>query len=141
MIRRFRPDDLDAIITIWLDASIEAHHFIDPAFWHARADDMREIYIPASETYVETADEAVRGFFCLHEKQLAALFVAPGHQGLGIGRRLLQEALRHCPDLTIDVYKQNTRGIGFYERCGFRAVSEKVDEHTGHEELVMARRL
>lgn len=140
MIRSFQPDDLDQLIAIWLDASIDAHDFIDPSYWRSRADDMRNIYIPASETYVYESDGAIRGFFCLYQNQLAALFVSPADQGRGIGRRLLDEAVRHRQDLTIDVYKQNSKGIAFYERCGFEPVSEKLDEHTGHAELVMARR-
>ena len=68
---------------------------------------------------------------------LAALFVAPAWQGQGIGRELLERAQRWRNELTIEVYKENHRTIGFYERCGFAAVTEKVCAHTGHRELVM----
>ncbi|MBD3895834.1 GNAT family N-acetyltransferase [Halomonas sp. ML-15] len=140
MIRDFRPGDMDAVIDIWLDASIAAHDFIDAGFWRSKADDMREVYIPASETYVYDHGQVVKGFFSLHGDALAALFVAPACQGQGIGSALLERAKRLRSELTIDVYKENRKTIGFYESCGFEAITETVCEYTGHRELVMRRR-
>ena len=33
MIRIFQAGDLDAVMSIWLNANIEAHHFVDPEYW------------------------------------------------------------------------------------------------------------
>ncbi|RFA29303.1 N-acetyltransferase [Alkalilimnicola ehrlichii] len=140
MIRSFQADDIEQIIDIWLAASIEAHDFIAPSFWRSQADDMRNIYVPNAETYVYADRDTIRGFFCLREDSLAALFVAPAYQGQGIGRRLMEEALQRRRDLTLTVYKQNRKSIRFYQGCGFEQVAEKIDEHTGHAALVMAQR-
>jgi len=33
VIRKFKESDIDQVIRIWLEASIEAHDFVDDNFW------------------------------------------------------------------------------------------------------------
>ncbi|SDL65145.1 putative acetyltransferase [Franzmannia pantelleriensis] len=137
MIRDFIASDMDSVLSIWLESSAEAHDFVDRAFWESKLDDMRNIYIPASETYVYKSGSEVKGFFSLHGDTLAAIFVAPGCQGEGIGQALMAKAKSLRERITLDVYKENKKTVDFYKRCGFRVVSEKADPHTGCAELVM----
>ncbi|PAU78860.1 N-acetyltransferase [Halomonas salipaludis] len=137
MIRDFIASDMDSVLSIWLESSAKAHDFVDRAFWESKLDDMRNIYIPASETYVYESGSEVKGFFSLYEDTLAAIFVAPDCQGQGIGQILMAKAKSLRERITLDVYKENQKTVDFYERCGFRVVSEKKDPHTGHAELVM----
>jgi putative acetyltransferase len=128
---------MEDVIKIWLDASVKAHDFVDPRFWQSKVGDMEGTYIPASETYVYEDEAGIKGFFSLLEHTLAAMFVSPEHQGEGIGRTLIARAKQLGRELELSVYKKNPKAVRFYERCGFEAVSEKVDEHTGQPELVM----
>lgn len=137
MIRQFVEADMDAVLDIWLKASIKAHDFVKPGFWESKVSDMRYIYLPESETYVYEDTGIVKGFFSLHQDVLAAIFVSPEHQGESIGRMLIDAAKALRENLLLEVFKENERTIRFYERNGFRAVAEKLDEHTGHVELVM----
>ena len=137
MIRDSRADDIDAILDIWLSASIQAHDFIDSAFWVAKVGDMRDIYLPASQTRVYEAAGKILGFYSLYEGTLAAIFVAPGSQGQGIGSVLLADAKTQRPRLQLTVYKENAPSIQFYENHGFTVAGEQTDEHTGHAELLM----
>lgn len=105
MIRLLQPKDLDSVLQIWLDASLIAHDFIDAAFWQSQVENMRNLYIPASETYVMERDSRVVGFYSLLDNQMAALFVAPDCQGQGIGKRLMAHARTQRPVLTLAVYK------------------------------------
>ena len=68
MIRKYRKDDIEILLDIWLRASIEAHDFIAPDFWRSQVNNMRNIYIPASENYVYERESKVLGFYSLHEK-------------------------------------------------------------------------
>jgi len=61
MIRPFRPDDLEPVLAIWLAASIRAHDFIAPAFWASKLDDMRDIYLPAAQIWVDEREGEVLG--------------------------------------------------------------------------------
>ena len=137
MIRRFEAADMDAVIQIWLDASIQAHDFIEPQYWRSKTGDMRDVYLPNADTYVYEAGGVVTAFLCLHENSLAALFVDPAAQGRGAGRALMGHAKALRDQLRLTVYKDNQRAVDFYRKHGFEAVSEQTDQHTGHTELVM----
>jgi putative acetyltransferase len=137
MIREFQAQDIDAVLAIWLQASCEAHDFIEPAFWQSKVDDMRNIYLPASEVYVYEHEEDVVGFVALYQQQIAALFVTPGLQGQGIGRQLLDCAKQKRQQLTLSVYKDNQSAYQFYLAQGFEQVSEQAEPHTGCSEYVM----
>lgn len=137
MIRSFETSDMTQVLGIWLQASIKAHHFVAKEFWESKVAEMRDIYLPASETYVHGREGAIQGFISLYGDTLAAIFVAPGVQGEGIGSQLMGKAKQVRQSLTLTVYKGNKNSIGFYERCGFEIVEEQIGKHTGHAELVM----
>jgi len=61
MIRAFELSDMNDVLNIWLEASIGAHGFVGTEFWQSRIDDMRETYIPDSETYVFSENGGWRG--------------------------------------------------------------------------------
>ncbi len=137
MIRIASVSDTEKILDIWLEASIESHGFVRRSFWEAKLDDMRTIYLPTSENYVYD-DGSVRGFLALKNALLAAIFVSPASQGKGVGRALMSEAIRLRGRLSLSVYEENQRAVGFYETFGFETVEKREDRETGRIELVMA---
>ncbi|MGI9896732.1 N-acetyltransferase [Vibrio natriegens] len=138
MIRQYNPHDLDSVLEIWLEASVKAHDFISAEFWESQVENMRNIYIPASEVYVFEVDSKVVGFYALYENNLAAIFVSPAFQGKGIGKQLLSHAKAQRAVLGLSVYKENQASYQFYLSQGFKVVSEQLDEHTGHPEFTMS---
>ncbi|KPL95834.1 MULTISPECIES: N-acetyltransferase [Vibrio] len=137
MIREYSAADTETVLDIWLAASIKAHNFIAPEFWESQVGNMRDIYLPASQTYVFQVDGEVRGFYSLYEGILAAIFVSTEYQGSGIGKQLIHHAKLECPNLSLNVYKENQATIQFYLSQGFSIVREQVDEHTGYQEYTM----
>lgn len=138
MIKKYNKNHLDAVLDIWLNASVKAHDFISAEFWESQVKSMRSIYIPASETYVYEIESRVVGFYSLYENNLAAIFVSPELQGKGIGKQLLSHAKAQRTVLSLSVYKENQASYQFYLSQGFKLVSEQLDEHTGHPEYVMS---
>ncbi len=128
---------MNDVLDIWLKASKKAHGFVENEFWESRIDDMREIYIPASDTYVFTDNGVVKGFLSVHGDTLAAIFVSPDSQGKGIGQQLMHKAKAVRERLRLTVYRENPESIRFYRKCGFEIVEERIDEHTGHVEILM----
>jgi len=137
MIRPYHANDADAVLDIWLSASIQAHAFVDESFWRDQLTAMGEIYLPQAETLVLEEAGQILGFASLYEHRLAALFIAPGAQGRGLGKRLLNEAKRRRDLLELSVYSANARACAFYQACSFAVVAEQHDPHTGHPEQVM----
>lgn len=138
MIRKYNENDMNSVLEIWLNASVKAHDFISAEFWESQVENMRNIYIPASETYVYEAESRVVGFYALYEDSLAAIFVSPERQGEGIGKQLLSHAKAQRVILRLSVYKDNKASYQFYLSQGFKVVSEQLDEHTGYPEYTMS---
>ena len=98
---------------------------------------MREIYIPSAETYVFEGEAVIKGFVSIYENNIAALFVSPNYQGAGIGTQLMTKAKEIREELNLAVYTENRKSIEFYKKCGFKIEIEQIDQHTGHNELLM----
>lgn len=138
MIRQYQAEDIEQVLAIWLKASIQALDFVAAEFWQSQVANMRDIYIPASKTYVFESEGEVIGFYSLHDALLAAIFVAPAHQGQGIGKQLMAHAKSQCSELTLNVYKDNVASYKFYLSQGFKVDNEHVCEHTGCAEYTMS---
>ncbi|WP_232217472.1 GNAT family N-acetyltransferase [Xenorhabdus cabanillasii] len=128
---------MDDVLTIWLEASIKAHHFVAADFWKSQVENMRNLYIPASEVYVYVQNGKIIGFYALHDDVLAAIFVLPNSQGQGVGSELIADAKNRRTELTLAVYQENKRSYNFYLSRGFYVTKEGKDEVTGHLEYVM----
>ncbi|MEN6375382.1 MAG: N-acetyltransferase [Smithella sp.] len=137
MIRDFEPLDMNDVLDIWLKASTQAHSFIESEFWKSKIDDMRKTYIPASDTYVFSDNGTVKGFISLHGDTVAAMFVSPNVQGQGIGQKLMDKAKSLRRKLNLAVYSENPKSIQFYRKGGFTIIRERIDQHTGHIEILM----
>lgn len=80
-IRLMNEEDMDAVISLWLAASEQAHHFIDGAYWQSKQEDMRSVYLPMAESYVLENEGEIAGFISVVQHLLAAFVRAPGPSG------------------------------------------------------------
>lgn len=141
MIREYKKEDIDRMTTIWLEASLLAHPFIEGNYWKEQATAMRDIYLPASQNLVYTDENGdIAGFVSMVDDYLATIFVNPDKQGQGIGKELLNEVKRRHTIITLAVYSKNTQAIRFYEREGFEKTEERIDTNTGEKEWLMTYR-
>lgn len=138
-IQKAEMQDMDAILDIWLNASLQAHDFIPATYWEKQLIPMRDLYLPLAENYVIKENKTVLGFASLlrSEAVLAALFIAPHQQGCGYGKCLLDFLKQQCDELHLNVYAENTAAVNFYQQQGFKTISQAMDKDTGHTELNM----
>lgn len=137
MIRPFTASDMEAVLRIWLDASVRAHDFVPAQFWQEQLPAMRTVYLPFAQVWVYEDAGQVLGFYALVEDQLAAIFVAPQQQGQGVGAALMQHAKAQRPQLELQVYRDNHASRAFYRAHGWVDEAESVDEATGQVQLSM----
>lgn len=136
-VRPMTPADMDDLIKIWLDASKEAHHFVPAEYWESRQAEMRNVYLPMSETYLIEDAGGIQGFVSMVENDLAALFVNTGQQNQGYGKALLHCAMNLRDVLKLRVYEKNQRAFRFYIKNGFEVLDVSVDSDTGQKEQVL----
>lgn len=137
MIRDYRKTDLEEMVRIWYEASVTAHSFVPASYWASHKNAMKEKYLLLTENFIFEEEGQLAGFISLAEERVCALFIAPEMQGRGIGKALLKHAKILKGELSLKVYRKNERALRFYEKCGFVATGEELDEHTGCVQVLM----
>lgn len=138
--RIYTENDLERIVEIWLEGSKLAHHFIDADYWKSKQIEMKEVYLPMSQSYVIEEEGNLVGFISLVDNYLAALFVDPKEQGIGYGKQLLDNIKEQKESLDLRVYQENKNAVRFYLKNDFNISAESIDEHTSAKEYAMTWR-
>jgi len=116
---------------IWRRAVDATHLFLRP---EDRRDIEAEVaaFLPGAtlDLAVDETDRAI-GFMLLGGNHMEALFVDPDLRGSGVGRALVEDAVRRHPDLLTDVNEQNLQAVGFYERLGFERCGRSAMDGQG----------
>ncbi|NMP09802.1 N-acetyltransferase [Paenibacillus polymyxa] len=137
-IRPAKVEELKELVAIWLDASIEAHHFIAPQYWTSQAAEMENKYLPLAQNYVIIQDDhTIGGFVSMLDGYLAALFIRVDSQRKGYGKLLLDWVKKQHDEIQLKVYQSNTKAFNFYTKNGFAIQEESVDAETDEKEFVM----
>jgi len=122
-LRQARSEDAIAIAQAHVDARRVAmpwlpiiHSFEDTVNFFA------DFVIPNQIVWVAEVDSEVVGFLAIEGAFVEHLYIAPTHQGLGIGDTLLRKAKELRPDgLRLWTFERNLRARKFYENRGFVA--------------------
>jgi putative acetyltransferase len=139
-LRRYRPDDEDAAMALWLKTWQQAYPSIDFAarvpWWRER---WRNELVPDAAIIVAEEGLALVGFVTIDaHAYLDQLVVAPEHWGSKLADALVDEAKRLSPDtITLLVNDDNARAIRFYERNGFVRAGHDVNPTSGRPVLKM----
>lgn len=138
MIRKYRAEDTEALISIWDNAEALAHPFLPSEVRDQVRRDMRDLYLPNAETWVLDDEGVPVGFIAMIDKEIGGLFLDPSQQGKGKGREMVDHVVALKGPLTVEVFKDNKIGLPFYERYGFVVTGEGMFEASGDETFKMA---
>ncbi|AGL00765.1 N-acetyltransferase [Desulfoscipio gibsoniae] len=136
MIRRFKIDELDIVMKIWLESNIEAHDFISKSYWQGNYEVVKEM-LPNATIFIYEDNSIIQGFVGLIEGYIAGIFINASSRSQGIGKALLDYVKANRSELSLQVYKKNARAVKFYLREDFAVSKEQIDENTGEVELIM----
>ena len=139
MIRKWESDNAGPLLSLWLESTTEAHPFISASYWEENEGMVRDVYLPAAETWVWEEDGMPRGFISVMQSQfVGALFVSTDFIGRGIGRALLHHVQQRFPYLSLEVYQKNVRAVNFYHAQGFRIEDSAWQDDTQHPTSIMS---
>ncbi|MFR9069651.1 MAG: N-acetyltransferase [Paraclostridium sp.] len=138
MIRKLENKDINIIMDIWLKSTIKAHNFIDENYWRKNYNNVKNIYIPISDTFVYEDNGRIKGFISIINNDfIGALFVDVNSHGMGIGSKLIDYAINIYENLSLSVYKDNENAFAFYKNKNFKILSEEVNKETKFLEYIM----
>ena len=115
VVRAAREADLDALTELWERAARTSHGFMaDEDFVDARPY-VRDGLLPSMDVWIAECGHEVLGFTGVRDTHVELLYVEPAHHGEGVGSLLLE----HVGPTSVEVYRGNERGLGFYLAHGF----------------------
>jgi len=139
MIRKFQDSDVEKMLDIWLSGSKQAHNFVPKEYWQKMVPSVRKYYLPNTESYVFEDKHQVKGFVStIDDKYIGALFVDPKYQKQKIGSKLINYVKNMHPELSLKVFTKNKDALRFYQKNGFKIMSEQTDEGTKEQELLLS---
>ncbi len=132
VIRPARADEFDAVARVWMESHVSTGLATgsDVTLAELRARIPAEI-AKGWQLYVAELDGAIAAMlaFRMADKYLDQVFVAPEHQGKGIGKALLAFTRQHLPDeILLRTAVGNTKAIAWYEREGFVRENEVMQD-------------
>ena len=118
------PADYPEIVDLW-EASVRATHTFLPE------EDIRMFRPLILDEYLDAVtlrcaratDDTITGFLGVADNKIEMLFIDPALMGQGIGRLLLDVAVRDLGATLVDVNEQNPDAVGFYLHYDFELVS------------------
>lgn len=117
-IKRAHLGDCGALAEIWEEAVAQTHDFLSPedfAFYRSALPS----YFDGLQLFMfEYTDGKIAGFAGIKDDKLEMLFV--GERGRGIGKILLDFAVKERYVTKVDVNAQNIAAVDFYKKYGFR---------------------
>ena len=134
-IRPALPHEYDEVARVWMESWVstglaEASNFL-LANLCAR---VRHEVDNGWSLFVADENGTFAAMLALHlpDKYLDQLFVAPDHQGKGLGRQLLAFTRQQLPDeISLRCVRENEKAWRWYEREGFGFEKEEVSPVTG----------
>ncbi|KAA3636106.1 MAG: GNAT family N-acetyltransferase [Bacteroidetes bacterium] len=135
MIRKYEVKDVDGIIDTWYQASMLAHPFLDSRFIEQEKHNIRNVYLPNTDTWVFESDNEVVAFIAMIENEVGAIFAKPDFHGQGIGKQLMDFVAEKNETLEVEVFQNNSIGRAFYEKYGFSEIGNHIHEETGFKLL------
>jgi ribosomal protein S18 acetylase RimI-like enzyme len=133
-LRPANPQDAPAIAEIHLSSRRHGLPYLPEVHTEAETHAwVAEVMLPQQEVWVAESEGQVTGYAALHEGWLEHLYIAPQHQGRGVGRALLDLAMSRNPGgLQLYAFQRNDRARQFYEARGF--VAEWFGDGSENEE-------
>jgi len=114
-----KSSDIDTVVELWYNTSIQAHNFISADYWKENKKAM-------AETYLAIINDEIVGFVGMVDNFLAAIFVQSNMQGQGIGNNLLCYIKERRKIIQLKVYKKNSNSIHFYKKQGFNLTNNII---------------
>lgn len=128
IIRKYRDQDKESLITLWEEVFPDAAPHNNPAHVieeKLAVDDL--IFVAEQDGIIHGACQAG---YDGHRGWLYSVAVSPDQRRRGIGTRLINKAIdalkkRGCQKINLQIRAGNTPVIGFYESLGFK-VEDRV---------------
>lgn len=133
----YEPSMLPEMLTIWEDSVRASHFFLKDSDIVEIKQEVKAVFSSLQNILVAKVKEDFAGFIGVSEKSIEMLFVASKFFNLGLGKRLIFEAVNafftEQDEILLDCNEQNERGLTFYQKLGFKERSKSQKDSKGRD--------
>lgn len=125
-LEKVTPPEYDTVLAIWESSVKATHDFLKEQDFEFYKNLVPQFLDAVALKSYKDKNGKMLGFMGTVDGSLEMLFVHADARGQGVGKTLLDHAIEQLQVTKVDVNRDNTQAVGFYERFGFRttAVSE-----------------
>lgn len=132
---------LNRLTELW-EASVRAsHHFLREEDIENLKPYVTEGLANINHLYVVFDADAPTAFIGIQDEKIEMLFVSPQYLRKGIGKQLVDMAVKNHQAIFVDVNEQNPGARAFYEKLGFVEFGRMETDSQGNPFPIIALRL
>ena len=128
---------LPEMLKIWEDSVRASHFFLKDSDIVGIQEEVKAAFSSLQNILVAKLNNDFAGFIGVSEKSIEMLFVASKFFNLGLGKRLILEAVNafftEQDEILIDCNEQNERGLTFYQKLGFKERGKSQKDSKGRD--------
>ncbi|WP_394200349.1 GNAT family N-acetyltransferase [Shewanella waksmanii] len=132
IVENVLPENYAELLNVWENSVRATHDFIteeDIAFFKPII--IEQAFPAVTLKCVKNATGSILGFVGTHDAKIEMLFILNSARGQGVGKVLLQYAIKELGATKVDVNEQNPQAVGFYQHMGFKVVSRSPLDDMG----------
>jgi putative acetyltransferase len=132
MITRVKESEYKTLTTIWEDSVRATHTFLSDADINFFKPKIMNEYLHAVKLFAYKDEaENICGFIGIDENRVEMLFIHSKYFKKGIGKRLLEYAIKSYGINELDVNEQNEDAVAFYNHFGFKVIGRSQTDEFG----------
>jgi len=132
MIIKVKESEYGLLTNIWEDSVRATHTFLgeeDIKFFKPK---IKDEYLCAVKLFAyKDEDDNICGFVGIDENRLEMLFIHSKYFKKGIGKKLLQYAIKSYGINQLNVNEQNEKAVSFYNHFGFKVIGRTQTDEFG----------
>ena len=140
-ISKYSDDHRESILKVWEESVLATHDFLQPQDFEDIKAAVQTIDFNLFDVYCLVDNNKVIGFLGVAERKVEMLFLSPDVLRKGLGKMLLNFAVRELKADQVDVNEENTKAVEFYKRFGFDVYERTSKDDQGRDYPLLRMRL
>ncbi|CAM4417433.1 GNAT family N-acetyltransferase [Acinetobacter dispersus] len=132
MITTATQQDHSTLIEIWEKSVRATHDFLPETMIAELKPLILNEYFHHVQLNKYMLDQQIVGFLGTSNDNIEMLFILPEYRRAGIGKTLLDFAVKQLQIYKVDVNEQNLQAVNFYQKMGFHTVSRSELDGQGN---------
>lgn len=133
-LNNINEDDIRDILKVWESSVRATHDFLNEEDILSLIPNVIEGANYVNDLLCVKNDKGIiKACMGVHNNKIEMLFISDDYRGRGIGKKLIEYAIKILNVNYVDVNEQNLQAVGFYKHIGFEVFERSdLDEQGNH---------